>query len=63
MTPIRKIRQTIWSYAVVAPMIWVFGYIDGWGWLLQTWAVGVASWHVWNVWTGDSPDPWLEDEE
>ncbi len=60
---IKKIRSTIWCCAVAAPMVWVFGYIDGWGWILQAWAIGFALYVAWHIWTDGTSDPWPGREE
>ena len=44
-------------------MVWVFGYIDGWSWILQLWAIGLASVAAWEIWIDDTGDPWPEDGE
>ncbi len=62
-----KIRETIWCSAIAAAWVWVFGYIDGWGWVLQLLSIGFGSVAIWEIWTDQIPDPTLdpsvEDEE
>lgn len=62
-----KIRETIWCSAIAAAWVWVFGYIDGWGWVLQLLSIGFGSVAIWEIWTDQIPDPtldpWVEDEE
>ena len=62
-----KIRETIKCCATAAAMVWVFGYIDGWGWILQLLSIGFGSVAIWEIWTDQisdpMADPWAEDEE
>ena len=55
-----KIKNLILCFAVTAAMVWVFGYIDGWGWILQLLAIGYGLRAVWEVWTDQvsSEDEW-----
>lgn len=58
----KKIRQTIFCFAVATPTAWVFGYAEGlFGLLLQLCIIGIALHAVWAIWTDDTP--WPEDED
>ena len=55
-----KIKNLAFVFAVTAAMVWVFGYVAGWGWILQLVAVGYGLHAAWQVWT-DQISP--EDDE
>ena len=53
----QKIKDLIFCFSFTAALVWVFGYIGGWGWILQLLAIGLGLRAVWEVWTDNiSPE-------
>lgn len=47
----QKAKDLTLCFAVTAAMVWVFGYIAGWGWILQLLAIAYGLHAAWEVWT------------